>query len=211
MSGARASRSAAAPPCAGEDPRRADQLLIRPISPDDKHALVDGFERLSQESRYRRFLAPQTRLSGAELRYLTEVDHHDHEALVAVDPLTGEGVGIARYVRSRRDRAVAELAIAVVDDWQGIGVGTRLLKALADRARQEGICAFRGLVLADNDVMLSLARELGAVRLEHQQQGTVELTVDFSDRGPASLARLLKAVAGGELRPCAARHAAHPT
>ena len=63
---------------------------IRVISPNDKQGLVDGFERLSEESRYRRFLAPRGRLSDAELRYFSEVDHHDHEALVVSIPRAGK-------------------------------------------------------------------------------------------------------------------------
>ena len=61
--------------------------------------MVDAYERLSDESRYRRFLSPHKQLTDAELRYFTEVDHHDHEALVAGDPESGEWVGVARYVR----------------------------------------------------------------------------------------------------------------
>jgi GNAT superfamily N-acetyltransferase len=113
------------------------ELVIRPITPHDKQALIDGFERLSETSRYRRFLSPHGRLSDAELRYFTEVDHHHHEALVAIDPRTQQGVGIGRYIRSKQDPTAAELAIAVVDEWQRMGVGTRLATALADRARQE--------------------------------------------------------------------------
>jgi acetyltransferase len=186
---------------AATEPLDAADLVIRPISPDDKLALSDGFARLSRQSRYRRFLSPHDRLSEAELRYLTEVDHHDHEALVALHPTTDEGVGVARYVRSRKDPHSAELAVAVVDDWQRRGVGTRLASALADRARGEGITSFTGLVLAENELMLSLARELGKVRVVHEEHGTVELVVDLPDQGPGRLIRLLRAVASGELLP----------
>ena len=186
--------------------RGAADLLIRPISPDDKQALVDGFERLGAESRYRRFLSPHNRLSQAELRYLTEVDHSDHEALVAIDPNTHQGAGIARYVRSRRDPTAAELAIAVVDDWQRMGVGTRLAAALTDRARQEGITTFTALVLANNEPMLNLARQLGPVRVTQQQQGTIGLAIELPEQGAGHLSRLLQAVATGDLTPFAARY-----
>src|SRR5947199_3263274 len=89
------------------------QVEIRPIEPDDKDALARGFDRLSELSRYRRFLSPRGPLTQAELRYFTEGDHHDHEALVAVDPDTGEDVGVARVVRSTEDPNVADLAVAV--------------------------------------------------------------------------------------------------
>jgi GNAT superfamily N-acetyltransferase len=138
-----------------------EMFEIRVISPDDKQGLVDGFERLSEESRYRRFLAPRGRLSDAELRYFSEVDHDDHEALVAVNPQSGQGVGVARYVRDKHDPSVAELAVAVVDDWQWQGIGSRLTAALADRARAEGIRSFSALMLADNQRALNLLDDLG--------------------------------------------------
>ena len=74
-------------------------MRVRQIRGGDKELLLRGFERLSPESRYRRFLTPTARLGGAMLRYLTEIDHHDHEALIRIDEATGEALGVARYVR----------------------------------------------------------------------------------------------------------------
>ena len=71
-------------------------MLVRPIGPDDKGRLLDAFERSSPESRYRRFFSPTPILSAAQLGYLTEIDHHGHEALRAVDPRTEQGLGVAR-------------------------------------------------------------------------------------------------------------------
>jgi GNAT superfamily N-acetyltransferase len=162
---------------------------------------VEAFERLSDRSRYRRFLSPHDRLSATELRYFTEVDHHDHEALVAVDPDTNEGVGVARFVRSKTDPSVAELAVAVVDDWQGQGVGSRLAAALVARARAEGITGFTALVLADNQLMLNLLADLGRVRVVHSEGGTVELTVELPETDLGHLRRLLRALARGDILP----------
>jgi GNAT superfamily N-acetyltransferase len=181
----------------------AETLLIRPISPDDKQQFVEAFERLSDRSRYRRFLSTRRRLSTSDVRYLTEVDHHDHEALVAVDPESGTGVGVARYVRLKTDPCVAEVAVAVVDEWQGQGVGGRLTAELADRARTEGITSFTALVLADNALALNLLDELGRVRVVHREYGTVELTVDLPERGLGHLPRLLRAVARGDIKALA--------
>lgn len=177
----------------------ADRLVVRPIGPEDKPALVDGFDRLSQASRYRRFLSPHPRLTASELRYFTEVDHHDHEALVAIDPDTQEGVGVARFVRSSSDPAEAEFAVAVVDDWQGCGVGSRLAEALARRARQEGISRFTGLVLAGNEPMLNLAAELGEVQILHRDHETIELVLTLPERGLGGVAGVLRATAAGYL------------
>jgi GNAT superfamily N-acetyltransferase len=182
-------------------------LTIRPISPADRDQFVASFERLGARSRHRRFLSPHERLSAAELRYLTEVDHHDHEALVAIDPETGHGVGVARFVRSRTEPSVAELAVAVVDDWQGQGVGSRLVRALADRARAEAINSFSALVHADNELMLKLLRDLGRVRSVHAEQGTVELSVDLGQTGVGHLTPLLRRIARGEITTVRRRQA----
>jgi RimJ/RimL family protein N-acetyltransferase len=179
----------------------AKTLLIRPISPEDKQLLLEGFERLSKRSRYQRFLSPQERLSERELRYFSEVDHHDHEALLAIDPDTNQAVGVARYVSSKTDPGVAELAVAVVDDWQGQGVGSRLAGALADRARAEGITSFTALVFADNELMLKLLHDLGQVRVVHSEHATVELRVYLPETGLGHLRRLLRAIARGEVIP----------
>jgi hypothetical protein len=77
-------------------------IEIRPVRPEDRTALQVGFDRLSERSRYRGFLSPRSRLTHSELRYFTEVDHHDHEALVAIDPATGDGIGIDRTMKGSR-------------------------------------------------------------------------------------------------------------
>jgi GNAT superfamily N-acetyltransferase len=176
-------------------------VAVRPIEPGDKLDLVAAFERLSDTSRYHRFLSPHPQLSKGELRYLTEVDHRDHEALVAFDPATGEGVGVARYVRDRDRAASAEIAVAVTDEWQGRGVGTTLLHALADRARQEGIRHFTALMLAENGAMAHLLGDLGKTRVLEVRQGTVELAVELPERGVGpELASWLRSAAHGALR-----------
>lgn len=180
-------------------------LEIRPISRSDREAFIEAFARLGERSRYTRFLTPHGPLSDAEIRYFTEVDHHDHEAMVAIDPASGQGVGVARYVRSKVDPGVAEVAVAVVDDWQRQGVGTRLGEALAARARSEGIRTFTALMLADNELMLNLLKELGEIRDVRTGSGTVELLVDLPDKGLGSGTRVLRALAAGRI---AARRAA---
>jgi hypothetical protein len=87
-------------------------------SGSDTDLLRRGFARLSSESRYRRFLTPVPELSQKTVRYLTELDHHDHEAIVALDA-TGEGIGIARYIRDPHRPEAAEIAVTVIDAWQG--------------------------------------------------------------------------------------------
>jgi GNAT superfamily N-acetyltransferase/nucleotide-binding universal stress UspA family protein len=162
--------------------------------------LVDAFERLSPESRYRRFFSPVTSLGDRQLDYLTDVDHRDHEALVALAEDTGDMVGVARYVRTRPD--VAEPAIVVSDDWQGRGLGALLLDGLADRARAEGIESFVAPVLAENTAALRLFERLGDATVRHDGM-EVELSIALGAQPGAapSLRRLLRAVAAGSARP----------
>jgi hypothetical protein len=75
--------------------RDGSQVRIRQGHRSDRALLLEGFERLSSESRYRRFLVPMAELTDEMVRYLTEVDHHDHEAMIALDEETGEGIGVA--------------------------------------------------------------------------------------------------------------------
>jgi GNAT superfamily N-acetyltransferase len=126
-------------------------LLLRPIAPSDKDALVAGLGRLSERSVYQRFLSPKPRLTSSELRYLTEVDMVDHYALVAVLAEAPDVmVGVGRWVRSVDDPADAEIAIVIADDLQGRGVGTRLGDALAEAARERGIERFTASMLPTN-------------------------------------------------------------
>jgi RimJ/RimL family protein N-acetyltransferase len=142
--------------------RDGSKVLIRQIRDTDAPLLADGFTRLSARSRQLRFLWSKPELSPAELRYLTDVDHHDHEALGALDHTDGRGIGIARYIRDADDPRSAEIAVTVVDAWQGRGLGTELLARLAGRARSEGIHRFTALVAADNAAIAGLARNCDA-------------------------------------------------
>ncbi|MDQ2622419.1 MAG: GNAT family N-acetyltransferase, partial [Actinomycetota bacterium] len=134
------------------------EVNIRAIRPDDKKLLAQAFEDLDPAGRYQRFFAPVERLNGSDLAYLTEVDHRDHEALVAIDPEDGSLVGVARYIRTNRNEA--EVAITVSDLWQGRGLGTALLQRLVRRAASEGIDYFLALVLKDNKAATELFQSL---------------------------------------------------
>jgi RimJ/RimL family protein N-acetyltransferase len=156
--------------------RDGSAVLIRQVRSTDAPLLADGFARLSPQSRRQRFLSVKTTLSAAELRYFTEVDHQHHEAIGALSAADGRGVGIARYVRDTDDPQAAEIAVTVVDEWQGRGLGTELLSRLSDRARQADIHRFTALAAAENVAVAGLARKLGAY-LAGRGPGTVEYEV----------------------------------
>ncbi len=108
--------------------------LVAPLHPDDRERYLVGDQpNMSEESLYKRFMTPVARLTESQLRYLLEVDHRDHEALLAVDEDSGEAVGVARFIRLDGPE-VAEAAIIVVDSWQGSGLGKAMLRMLAQAA-----------------------------------------------------------------------------
>ena len=142
--------------------RDGSTVLIRQVRAADAPLLADGFARLSARSRQMRFLGPKKTLSAAELRYLTVVDHHDHEAIGALSPADGRGVGVARYIRDADDPRAAEIAVTIADDWQGRGLGGELVAQLSERARQACICRFTATVSSDNVAMTGLLWKMGA-------------------------------------------------
>jgi RimJ/RimL family protein N-acetyltransferase len=141
-------------------------VVFRHVRPSDAPELLRAFERLSPGSRYRRFFGGLTSLTGDTLRYLTEVDGHDHVAIVALhesnDLKTEQGLGVARFVRLRDDPDAADAAVTVVDDYQRRGLGKILATILAEAARERGVRRFRADVLADNQPMRAIMTEIGA-------------------------------------------------
>ena len=185
--------------------RDGSAVLIRPVRPVDAPLVADGFARLSARSRQLRFLTPKKELSPAELRYFTDVDHHDHEALGALDHPGGRGVGIARYVRDADDPQAAEIAVTIIDDWQGRGLGTELVARLSDRARCEGIRRFTALVAAGNPAMAGLLRNAGA-GLVRREPGTLRYEIMLGPAGwaqPGADAAGLVLSSGGRMKAAA--------
>ena len=160
--------------------RDGSHVRIRQGRRADRELMLRGFQRLSPESRYRRFLTPMPRLPGAAVRHLTDIDHHDHEAMIALDETGTEALGDALYVRDPERSGTAEVAVTVVDDWQGRGLGPLLLEAISARARDEGVGTFTALMLAGNQAMMDLFERLGPVRVVGRAAGTVEIEVALS-------------------------------
>ena len=161
--------------------RNDTRVLIRPIRADDKALLVRGMAALSPRSARLRFLGPKTRLTTAELRYLTEIDHVNHYALVAVladDPTTMAGVG--RWVRDGDHPDAAEVAIVVGDCYQRQGLGTALGTALGDGARALGIARFTAMMLPENTAAQRLFAHISGRLSTRVESGTYELVADLA-------------------------------
>jgi acetyltransferase len=140
-------------------------VIVRPVLPQDDEDLRAFVDALSPSSRRLRFHGGVRQVPAPVLRAMTSVDYDRHLALVA-EPRCDDGpsepvrlVAEARVVITRDDRA--EFAVAVADDWQGVGLGRAMLSRLAQHARARGIARLEGSVLADNAPMLALVRKLG--------------------------------------------------
>lgn len=150
-------------------------VRVRPLMRADRDRLAAGFETLSEAARYQRFFTPVAHLSSGQLEYLTDIDHVTHFAWGA-ETTDGSGIGVARYVRTEPE--VAEAAFTITDDFQGRGLGTILLQALAMVGASHGFRRFEMTMLADNTAMAHLARKAGA-RFDAPSGGTVRAEFDL--------------------------------
>jgi ribosomal protein S18 acetylase RimI-like enzyme len=145
--------------------REGRSVTLRPAHHSDAQALQGFFAALSPHSRLLRFHGAVNRLPAGVLRAFTTQVAKQHVALLATAD-TQDGlqrlVAEARYVVDADAPRRAEFALAVADDWQGLGLGRALLRRLATHAAAEGLDALQGTVLAGNDPMLGLLRGLDA-------------------------------------------------
>lgn len=156
-------------------------VRLRYLVPGDADELRAGFARLSPESRYRRFFSPIPRLSDAMVQRLVGTDGHDHVALVAESlPDRGEPpvpLGIARFIRVKDRPSAAEIAVTVIDEMHGRGLGHLLLEAIAVLAREHGVTMIVASVLAENAPMNALIRRMGRVASLRREQGVLQYEV----------------------------------
>ena len=144
------------------DLRNGRRVVLRPIRPDDRKELVEAFDRLSHESRYSRFMAPLKSLPEGMIERAVNPALDREFALVAVAGVGDEEdiVGGARFA-VEPDGASCEFAVAIADDWNGAGLGSRLMRELIRVAQGRGLKRMHGFVLSQNSSMLGLARRLG--------------------------------------------------
>ena len=131
---------------------------IRPIRPDDNDRMMQMWERFSSETIRMRFFAPR-RMTADQMRFFTNVDYKDRFALVA--ETGGKLVGVSRFDRLIDKPGVAEFAVVVEDAEQGRGIGTALVRALAEPAADLGITGFEGDILRENSRMIQMLRDAG--------------------------------------------------
>lgn len=167
--------------------RDGTQAIIWPLLPTDRDGLREHFELLSLESRYHRFMTAVPELTDTMLDHLVDdVDQVDHVALVLFVLPEHEHEapgGIARIIRYPTRPTAADVAVTVVDQWQGRGVATALLDALV-RRRPSGVTRIVTEVCTDNAASLAMLRRLGPLTVTSRSKECLDVVVDLS-RPPA--------------------------
>jgi ribosomal protein S18 acetylase RimI-like enzyme len=163
--------------------RDRSKVHLRPIVPEDEPLLHDAVAAMSERTVYFRFFSPIKRMSDALAHRLAVVDYHDRFAIVATShkPSAKERiVGVARYDRAPQTD-VAEVAVAVIDEFQRRGLGSVLLAELARVARTQGIKAFQLIVLPENREMLGLLRKMGWIHQAKLAGGVYEISFELPE------------------------------
>jgi hypothetical protein len=158
-------------------------IALRPLLPGDGNLLAAGFDRLSDRSRYRRFLAPVPRLTPSMMAFLTSVDGVNHRAWGAVvhEPDGPVPAGVVRWVRSSDNPAVADMAVTVIDDYQGRGLGGLLQDVAVLDAFACGVERFESVVLGENIASRRMLARGGA-RLRPEGGGVLAFTLELRPR-----------------------------
>lgn len=142
--------------------KNSREILLRPIMPTDDRLVIDFFEKLSPETLYLRFLNQVRVLPKDLLHQLIHINYKSEFALVGIIKEGGKDaiVAIARYAYSSHYN-ITDLAVAVRDDWQHLGIGKPLLKKVVDFGRENGISCFDGIIHPENRVIMRILTELG--------------------------------------------------
>jgi len=150
---------------------RNDHTCTRPLGEGDGVRLARMFGRLSKQSVHRRFFTLRSTLDGPLLEALTSVDHDRHEALVVA--VGDDIVALASYNRRPDESEVADIAVVVEDDWQGLGLGRDLVRAVVRLARSRGVKTLHADVLAENRPVINLIHRLDPTSHGRFENGAV--------------------------------------
>jgi RimJ/RimL family protein N-acetyltransferase len=162
------------------------QVEIRAQRPEDLPGLRETAKRMSPETIYRRFFAPKRSFTEKEIDFYLNVDFTSHVALVAVLEESGRPqiVGGGRYIGTEAGRA--EVAFAVDDPHQGLGIATRIMRHLVGIARENGIAQLTAEVLAENGPMLKVFERCGLAAKTRREGEVVHITLDLGKEAMTS-------------------------
>ncbi|MHC5110899.1 MAG: GNAT family N-acetyltransferase [Planctomycetota bacterium] len=156
------------------------QAFLRPLKLTDESKLRDLFYHLSPESLHYRFFRQIKSMPHEKLQELLKIDYESDMGFVVLPDKseTAGMVAIAHFLRDARTN-FAEAAFLVLDEWQGRGIGTTLMKTMVEAARAQGIAGFTASVLADNEKMLRVFHQCGYPLASTMSDGVYELRIPF--------------------------------
>lgn len=159
--------------------RDGRSIEIRALAPDDETQMLAAVSRTSPQSLYRRFFGPKRGFSESEKAFFLKVDFIGHVALVATVEQSGrtEIVGGARYIVA--EPGIAEVAFTVVDEFQGKGVGSALMRHLILLARRASLKQLVADVLAENNAMINILKKSGLPVTTTRNEGVVHVRLDI--------------------------------
>jgi len=162
-----------------EATRDGRRLEIRALKPQDQEGLAAAVDRSSPQSLYRRFFGAKRSFSDKEVKFFMNVDFVNHVALVAVveEHCHATIVAGGRYIVERP--GTAEIAFAVIDDYQGQGIGAALLRNLIILARDAGLNEFVAEVLPENTPMLKVFEKSALKMSTKREAGTVHVALQL--------------------------------
>lgn len=167
--------------------RDGTRAITWALLPSDREQVAQGYEELSPDSRFHRFLAAVPHLTDSLLTHLVdEVDGVDHVALVLFvfdEESVGTPAGIGRIVRYPDDPTAADVAVTVAEKFRGRGVATALLQSLLLQ-RPVGVTRIVTVVAADNDPSLAMLKRLGPTTVSAPEEGRVNVTVELPEPAP---------------------------
>lgn len=162
---------------ASETLRDGRTIKIRALHPEDRDAMLAAVARTGAQSMFRRFFGARRHFSESEIRFFLNIDFVRHVAIVAEIDESGKKtiIGGARFVKL--DDSRAEVAFAVIDPYQGQGIGTILMRHIADLARAAGLRNLVAEVLPENTPMLKVMERSGLPMTTRREAGTVHVTL----------------------------------
>jgi GNAT superfamily N-acetyltransferase len=160
--------------------RDGREVEIRAQRPDDRTGLEAAIARMSDEILYRRFFVVKHHFSEKEAAYFLNIDFINYVALVVLADESGQTaiIGSGRYIVVDADRA--EASFAVVDEYQGQGIGSALMRHLGGLGRQAGLSELVAEVLAENAAMLKVFEKSGLKMSAERDGPYVHVTLRFA-------------------------------
>lgn len=173
-------------------------LCFKTLGKDDREKFVEGFSKLSQKSIYKRFFGFLKKLTDEQIDGFLNTDKKDHIAWAAWDFVGDEifGVGVGRFKRSLTNPKEAEMALTVIDEYQGKGVGAVLLAILYYLAGKSDTEILTGIILPDNVKLIRRFRELGATIIwaGSEYEMTLPVFKDFDKIPDNPYSRVIKSI-----------------